>query len=180
MFDRFGRAAATCLDWIDWLTVNVAKLLLVAMGLLTFVSVIGRAVFHAPVPDDLLLSEIFMVAVVFLPLGWVQAQGVHMEVTVLTDLFPRKLQSRLFVFGLLCGLVAITGVAYVSLLDAIGAYVLEEVGYNSEFDILLWPVKALIPAGLFLWSLRMLVQLVWPGLRPGLDSHSRQLESLAE
>src|SRR5690606_10643019 len=72
---------------VDRVLVLIAQGLLGLMVAITFVSVVGRTFFNWSVPDDVILAEFLMVALVFLPLGWVQSIGGHLEVTVLTDLF---------------------------------------------------------------------------------------------
>lgn len=162
----FGHSVNRFMDRIDGFLILIAKLMLAFMVLVTFVSVIGRSFFNTSVPDDLLLAEMMMVALVFLPLSWVQSLGAHLEVTVLTDFFPRWLQNALVTLGLILGLLIFGVMAYLSGESAYEAYVFNEVAYNSMLNLRDWPAKAIIPLGLGWWCLRILVHLIWPRTRP--------------
>ncbi|WP_232802335.1 TRAP transporter small permease [Alloalcanivorax mobilis] len=151
---------------VDTVFIVIAKLMLCAMVLVTFLSVIGRTFFNTPLPDDLLISEMLMVALVFLPLSWVQSQGAHLEVTVLTDFLPKPVQTLLVSIGLLLGLAVFGTMTYVSWMSAHDAFVFDELAYNSVLDLRDWPAKMLIPLGLAWWCLRILTQLLWPASRP--------------
>lgn len=150
---------------VDRALVVVSQILLSAMVGITFVSVIGRAVFNRPVPDDLLLSEMLMVAIVFMPLSYVQSIRAHIEVTVLTDYFPHWLQETLVSVGLVLGIIAFGWMAWLSLGVAIESYEWGEIAYASTLGLPEWPIKALIPLGLSWWCLRMLIHLVMPWTR---------------
>lgn len=154
------------MDAVDRVLVFIAQLLLAAMMILTFVSVVGRGFFHKTVPDDLLISEMLMVGLVFLPLAHVQAVGAHIEVTVLTDLFSRKVQEWLVSMGLVLGIVTFGWMTWLGWLSAFDSFQTGGYGFSSTLYIPEWPVKMLIPLGLGWWCLRMLVQLVLPGARP--------------
>lgn len=155
---------------VDSVLVFLAKLILAGMVVVTFVSVVARTFFNSSVPDDLLINEMFMVALVFLPLGWVQSIGAHLEVTVLSDLFPDTVQKILISFGLLLGLVVFGGMTYVSWHTAYDSYVFDELAYNSVLSLREWPAMMLIPLGLGWWCLRLLVHLVLPSSRPAIES----------
>ena len=157
-----GHALTRFMNAVDRWLILFAQLMLAVMVLITFASVIGRTFFNTSIPDDLLISELLMVVLVFLPLGWVQSLGAHLEVTVLTDFFPEVIQKGLVSFGLLLGVMMFGGMAYVSWESAYEAYIFGELAYNSVLDLRDWPAKMLIPIGLGWWCLRMLVQLIWP------------------
>lgn len=159
---------------VDRVLVLIAQGLLGLMVAITFVSVVGRTFFNWSVPDDMILAEFLMVALVFLPLGWVQSIGGHLEVTVLTDLFPKKLVSFLVGVGLLFGFVMFALMTYLSWLSAYESFVYKEVAYASVLWLQEWPVRMLIPFGLAWWCLRMLTHLLWPQLRPQKESEFEQ------
>lgn len=180
----FGHSVNRLMDRIDGFLILIAKLMLAFMVVVTFVSVIGRSFFNTSVPDDLLLAEMMMVALVFLPLSWVQSMGAHLEVTVLTDFFPQWLQKALVTMGLCLGLLIFGVMAYLSGVAAYEAYVFNELAYNSMLNLPDWPAKAVIPLGLGWWCLRMLVHLVWPRIRPGeeteFDVALRETEAVSD
>lgn len=154
------------MDRIDGVIVLVGQILLSAMVAVTFVSVIGRTFFSHPLPDDVIFSEMMMVAVIYLPLSFVQKEGAHLEVTVLTGFFPMKVQSVLVSIGLVLGIVMFSIAAYQSTLSAYESYQFGVTAYASTLGLPEWPIRALIPIGLVWWCLRMLIYLVAPHTRP--------------
>jgi TRAP-type C4-dicarboxylate transport system permease small subunit len=166
MGETRGLAIVRFMDAVDRVVVVIAQLLLVAMVCVTFVSVVGRTFFNTSVPDDLLINEMIMVALVFLPLSYVQSVGGHLEVTVLSDLLPQKVQNALVTAALVLGIVVFGMVAYLSWGQFMEAWESGEIGYSSVLDIPEWPAKLLIPFGIAWWCLRMSVQLVLPAARP--------------
>lgn len=174
MGKRLGFLVVRAMDSVDRVLVVIAQLLLIAMVTVTFFSVFGRTFFNKTVPDDLLIMELLMVALVFLPLGYVQSIGAHIEVTVLSDLFPKRVQSILVALGLLLGVVVFGWMAYVGWLNAYSSYQLGEYGDSSVLYLPIWPAKMLIPVGLGWWCLRMLAQLMIPAARVKADTEAQQ------
>jgi TRAP-type C4-dicarboxylate transport system permease small subunit len=154
------------MDVVDRVLLRFAVVLLLAMVLVTFISTVGRALFKQALPDDILISEILMVAVVFLPLGHVQAGGEHLEVTVLSDRMSRLAQARLYVAGLVLGLLFVGSMTYFTARLAVESILTGELAYGSLLDIPEWLARSLIPIGLGWWWLRMAVQLCVPQTRP--------------
>lgn len=181
MIHRATSSILGFMDGVDRILIFAAQILLAAMMTLTFVSVIGRGFFNKTVPDGLLISEMLMVGMVFLPLAHVQAVGAHIEVTVLTDLFSRKVQEALVSVGLFLGIVAFGLMTWLGWTNAYESYLTGGYGFSSILYIPEWPVKMLIPLGLGWWCLRMLVQLVLPGARPAVaETELRQALDEAE
>lgn len=163
------------MDAVDRFVVLCAQLLLAAMVLLTFVSVVLRTFFESSVPDDLLMQEMLMVAIVFLPLSYVQSLGGHLEVTVFSDLLPKPMQDVLVTLGLFLGVLVFGGMTYLAWLSAHEAYVSGQLAYATMLGVPEWPAKMLIPIGLAWWCLRMMVQLFVPATRPEVaDTELRQ------
>jgi TRAP-type C4-dicarboxylate transport system permease small subunit len=154
------------MDAVDRLLMRIATVLLLSMVLVTFISSIGRAVFNRSLPDDILISEILMVAVVFLPLGYVQARGGHLEVTVLTERMAPRVQEYFYVAGLVLGLLFIGSMTYFTARLAIESFTTGELAYGSLLNIPEWLARGLIPIGLSWWWLRMALQLFLPQTRP--------------
>lgn len=161
-----GLAIVRFMDSVDRVIVLIAQALLVMMVLITFVSVVLRTFFNSSIPDDLLLSEMLMVAIVFLPLSYVQSLGGHLEVTVFSDLLPQGLQRFLVTCGLLLGVIMFGMMAYLSWGEFAHAWESGEIGYSSVLNIPEWPAKLLIPFGLGWWCLRLAVQFLVPSARP--------------
>lgn len=161
-----GLAIVRLMNSVDRVIVLIAQALLVMMVLITFVSVVLRTFFNSSIPDDLLMNEMIMVAIVFLPLSYVQSLGGHLEVTVFSDLLPQGVQKFLVTCGLLLGFVMFGMMTYLSWGEFAHAWESGEIGYSSVLDIPEWPAKLLIPFGLGWWCVRLAVQFLLPSTRP--------------
>jgi TRAP-type C4-dicarboxylate transport system permease small subunit len=160
------------MDAVDRVLMRGAVVMLMGMVLVTFISSVGRTLFNTSLPDDILISEILMVAIVFLPLGHVQARGGHLEVTVLTDRMSARAQERFYIAGLVCGLLFVGSMTYFTARLAVESFLSGELAYGSLLNIPEWIARGLIPLGLAWWCLRMGVQLFVPATRPRGASHA--------
>ncbi len=107
-------------DGMDRVLVAVAAL--IVMMLLTTVSVIGRYLFNAPIPDDLVMSEFLMVFMVFLPLSAVQAAREYVFVTIFTDWMSNNAKVMLETIGVMIGLFIFTIIAIAVFTDFFAAW----------------------------------------------------------
>lgn len=164
--DRISVMVVNGMNAVDKALVVLAQVILASLMVLTFINVIGRSVFHESVPDSLIFSEMMMVAVVFLPMGYVQSVGEHLEVTVLSDLFSLRVQKALFAVGLLFGFLVFGLMTWLGWLSAYDAFQSGVDKFGSVLYIPEWPARMMIPLGLGWWCLRMLVQFLLPRTRP--------------
>lgn len=142
--------------WIDRVVVFISVVALVAMMLLTTVSVIGRYLFAMPIPDDLVMSEFLMVFVVFLPLGAVQASREHVFVTIFTEWMSNRSKVVMETIGVLVGLGIFGIIACAVFTDflqawSVGAYV------DGPLELPEYPARFVAFFGLALFALRLLV-----------------------
>ena len=147
------------LQWIDRIAVVTAVVALVTMMLLTTVSGIGRYLFSAPIPDDLVMSEFLMVFVVFLPLGAVQAAREHVFVTIFTEWLANNTKVVLETIGVIVGLgifTVFTVAVYTDFHQAwsVGAYV------EGPLELPEYPARFVAFFGLALFAVRLLVDSV--------------------
>jgi TRAP-type C4-dicarboxylate transport system permease small subunit len=163
-FTRLDRAAAR----VDRIFVIAAELSLLALLLLLAVSIAGRTLFNASIPDRSLIAQNYlMVALVFFALGHVQKIGAHIEVTVLAGLVPARVNKAFRLFGLILGLVIFGGATWFSGVKAWQAYSVDALMFSSVLDLRDWPGLAVVTVGLAWWTLRMLLQLVEQLILPG-------------
>jgi TRAP-type C4-dicarboxylate transport system permease small subunit len=145
--------------WLDSALVVVAALALIVMMLLVTASVVGRYFFSAPIPDDLVMSEILMLFVAFLPLSYVQARREHVFVTVFTDWMSTNAKAVLDVFGILVGMCIFTVVAW-----AVTSLFIQSWGsgaYNyGPLRIPEWPGRFIVALGLSLLALRLVIDFI--------------------
>ncbi|PCM43259.1 TRAP transporter small permease [Marinobacter sp. ANT_B65] len=171
---RLSQSIPRAISSVDRQIVRFSQLLLALMVIVTFVSVVGRTFFSQSVPDDLLISEMLMVAIVFLPMGYVQSVGAHLEVTVVTDHLSRKIQSVLVTLGLILGVIFFGLMTWLSARAAWESWEFGVIAFGSALDLPEWPIRALIPLGLSWWCVRMCVQLIFPSSRPDHESELTQ------
>lgn len=159
------------IDIMDRAAVTVSQIALFTMMSVIFISIVGRSFFGVAIPDTVLLTETFMVFIVFLSLGHLQKLGGHLEVSLLADRVPPAV-NRLFVStGLCLGIVIFGAAAWFSGVTAWEAYMNDETFFSSLLDLREWPVRALVPIGLIWWALRMFLQLFAP-IESGADSRT--------
>lgn len=143
---------------VDRVLADVAGVALFAMMLLTVLSSAGRFLFAWPVPDAEAIAEMLLVAVVFLPMAWTQAQRQHVEVTLFTDFARAEIRRRLIWFGCLVGFVAFSMLTYAMSRGALRAY---ETGdsYLGVNEIVTWPARTIAVVGLAAFVLRLALDL---------------------
>jgi len=147
------------LDWLDKLLVVVAVAALVIIMLLTTVSVFGRYFFAAPIPDDLVMSEMLIVFVAFLPLGYVQARREHVFVTIFTDWMPNSPKVVMETIGVVIGFIIFTTVAVAVFTDFHEAW---KVGAYTEGPLELpeWPSRFIVFFGLAIFAIRLFIDAI--------------------
>lgn len=132
---------------------------LILMMVGTVASAFGAAVFSRPVPDIVMLDEVLMAFVVFLPLAFVQLRHDHIEVGIATDwLSPRPLMA-FKLFGMVVSLVIFGLLFYALVQGAWGAYEENDL-YAGEYSVPSWPMRAVAALGVGGYLVRLLVD-IW-------------------
>lgn len=127
---------ARCLRLV--ITVTAGTLLLTLMGL-TVCDVIGRYALNAPVKGAAELSELLLVATVFIGLPAVCLDGGHVTVDLITKNMPRITEApRLFITGV------ISTVVLVIVSWRLWAYGTQVAGYNLVTNNLRLPVAPVV------------------------------------
>ena len=143
------------LDAFDRALMAIAITALLLMTLVCVVSVGGRYLFNAPIPDDLTISEMLIVVLVFLPFARVQALRDHVAVNLLTDRMSPRAQEICWLLGLAVGIVLFTVLTAATFSDfygalAVGAYV------SGRLELPEWPARFAV----FLGCAALLLRLV--------------------
>ena len=136
----------------------VACAALLLMGAIVTASVVGRVVFNAPVPDDLIMVGLLMVCVIVLPLAYIERTDGHIVVTVISDWFPVRLQYLLRTVGNILFMGFFGTMGYMLALKVPGEFS-ENLYYDGHWDIPTWPMKAMFAAGVFILVLRCLISM---------------------
>jgi TRAP-type C4-dicarboxylate transport system permease small subunit len=134
----------------------LAGAVLLGMGLIIVASILGRVLFLRPIPDDLLMVGLLNVAVIVLPLAYVESRRGHIAVTVTTDWLGVRAQGALRAFGALAMAVFFGGIGFMVARRmpgeiSRGAY------YDGVLQIPTWPMKAVFGAAILLFVARLLV-----------------------
>ncbi len=150
--------ALRLLTLIENAAVWLACLSLLVMGGIVATSVLGRELFNAPVPDDLLMIGLLMVCVIMLPLAYVERGNGHIVVTVIADRLPGRLQAVLSAFGrLLFGLFL--GTMGVIIAWKVPSEFAQKLYYDGRLEVPTWPMKAVFVVATAIFLLRLLVNI---------------------
>ena len=144
------------LQLYDRISVVASVAALVILMVQVCISVTGRYLFNAPIPDDLVISEFLMVFIVFLPLSSIQAAREHVFVTIFTEWMPNHVKVLFETFGVIVGLIAFTIVAVAVFTDFqhawhYGSYV------EGLWQLREWPPKLALFLGVALFAVRLWV-----------------------
>lgn len=151
------------IDRLDRVLLACATVGMAAMMIMTGVSVLGRYFFNRPVPDDVVINQMLMVLIVFLPMAHVQKLRQHVTVTLFSDWLAPAGISRLEVFGRVLSLIFYGLLAATAFAATWKAYDISDIEYG-ELDLLTWPVHAAMTLGLVGFVLRLLLELIRPSL----------------
>ena len=151
----FRRAQALLEDAALFLAGSV----LLIMGLIIVASIVGKTVFLRPIPDELLMVGLLNVAVIVLPLAYVERHRGHITVTVTTDWMSVRARGVLRAFGALAMGVFFGGIGYMvvrRMPDEImrGAY------YDGVLQIPTWPMKAVFGLAILLFVSRLILSIL--------------------
>ncbi|UIJ73423.1 TRAP transporter small permease subunit [Aurantimonas sp. HBX-1] len=138
------------LEVIRWLNIGAAVAACLVMLLMMFhitLDVGVRYFLNGQIVGTLeWVSFYYMVALVFLALGYVEIKNENIRVDLFVQMMPRKVQLALYVFSCLLGLVFFGMLFWQTLLDAVGATRRGEEAM-SNFRFLIWPARWALPIG---------------------------------
>lgn len=141
------------LDLIEDLALWAACAALLIMGALVTGSVIGRGLFNAPIPDDLLMIGLLMVCVIVLPLGYVERGNGHIVVTIIADRLPPLIRKTLLIVGKLV-FAAFLGTMGFVIAQKVPAEFSQKLYYDGQLEVPTWPMKAVFAFGVLVFLLR--------------------------
>lgn len=133
--------------WLAGGLAAIAGLALLAMMLQTVVDVAMNNLMGRPIEGNLeVMSAYHMVALVFLPLAFVEIKHEHITVDLLVQTFPDRVRRTLDVFAYLVCSIFFGLLAYQTGLDAIESLRIGEILMTS-IQITIWPAKFSLPIG---------------------------------
>ncbi|MCE8021055.1 TRAP transporter small permease [Halomonas sp. MCCC 1A11036] len=145
---------------ISYALAVVAALSLGLMMLHVTADVIGKHFFNSPIPGTTeVVASYYMVAVVFLPLAWVEVREGSIVVELLYGLFPLAAKKVLLAVATTLSAFFYGGLAWLSWAPALHAWKIGEV-VEGAWRVVIWPTKFLLPLGLALACLVMTIRLI--------------------
>ena len=135
-------------------------ILLLAMAITVFYSVVVSYAFHNPSAVAIELSKVLMVPGMIVTAAYIQRHNEHLRVTFLSSRFPQKVQTVLFeILTPILAVVVVSVMVWKAWDAAYYSYVMGETGY-SAWGQPLWPVKMTIPIGYGVLLVTLVAQLV--------------------
>jgi C4-dicarboxylate transporter DctQ subunit len=124
----------------------------------TAVEIIGRHLFNQPIPGYMENTELMMLAIAFLGIGYNQRIGAHVRM----DLIIKKIKGRYYHISeallLVLSLAAYTCICIYSFKFAMNAYRVGDVTEYLYFPT--WPAQLCIPVGTFFLCIRFVIQII--------------------
>lgn len=132
---------------IERIMLELAAVSVLALVVLITASIIARGVFHANVPDTIILVRELMIPSIILPLAAATANRSHIAVTFVTDAMSPAWRSRLVLFGWVVAMLAVMPLIYAAWRDFSHAWNRNSF-YDGELQLPQWPMRFVFLAGL--------------------------------
>lgn len=164
--NMFSRILGRSIDAATW----ISAIALVLMMTHITADVIAKYVFSSPLPGTIaIVSQYYMVAVVFVPLAFAERRSGHISVEVLTERLPLKVSRPLnagaaLYSAIIFGLLTWRGLGEALRKTDVGSFIIEQ-----DVRIDTWPAYFLLPIGAGLIVAALIYKLV-RYLRGGDDS----------
>lgn len=136
-----------------WLA-RMGGYILLGMMLLTTCDVIGRYVFNSPITGAYEVTEVMMVTVIFLFIGYTQAEKGHISIDLVVRLLPKKVRVTIDIITHLLSLFIIILITWMNILRC-----LELMRRNEVTAILYIPVSPfllILAIGCFVYSIELI------------------------
>lgn len=132
----------------------------IAMMLNIVADVVAKLVWNAPIQGTVEMSSYYyMVALVMLPMAFVEMQDQQISVDLLFNHFPTWLQKLALVFSCLAAAAILAVMTWRTGLDAMRALRVGEVVMGGR-EVIVWPSRMVLPFGFGLASLAAFLRAV--------------------
>ncbi|OWU83031.1 hypothetical protein ATO6_20585 [Oceanicola sp. 22II-s10i] len=135
---------------------GISVLTIIVLTLVISISVIGRNVFAAPIPDDIIIAENMMPLIVCLPFALVTARRGNLEVEIFTGWLPVRANNALSALGHLLGFLCFTAIAW-CVWDGVLRDLDTRQYYEGMLHIPVWPGKVIFVLGVVTFCFRLLL-----------------------
>ena len=163
---------------IVWLCVASLALASVFLGILVIAGagdVITTTVLHSPVPSALEISEISLVAIVFLGLAQAQHKNAHITVDILAQNLKGPMRWFSRALAHVGAIVFFFAIGWYGLLEAIHSYGINEVA-DGLYPIPKWPARFLLAFGCIIAGCEAVRQLIRHALGLTVEDQDEHLE----
>jgi TRAP-type C4-dicarboxylate transport system permease small subunit len=162
------RAGNPLLDVLDRILAAAAHLLLAVgaivialMAVHVMADVSSRYLFNAPLPGTIeVVSLYYMVAVIYLPLAYVQSRRQHIVVVQFTDWLPERARRFIDAMVGLLGTAVLFLLTWRGTMEAIRATEVGQQSIAGTYAITSWPPRWFVPFGLAVMALYTITQSV--------------------
>ena len=147
------------LRFLDQSLLVMAAIAFFVMLSVTTLSIVGRYLLSAPIPDDVVINELLMVFVVFLPMAYAQRLKQHFFVTLLSDRLSRKGSLALETLGNFVGFLLLCLLSYASWQSFMDSFSMR--AFNAGvLQLPEYPSKFMLFLGVALMTLRLALDVV--------------------
>ena len=136
----------------------IAAVFIFGLMLLGVAQVLGRQLFHMPVPGYIDFVEISISSFAFLGIAYCQRVGTHVRMELFLNMAKGRLHFAMETVSTLAALFIIGVLIWYSYEHFLRAYELGDSTIDAELPV--WPSKLAVPVSFALLWLRLLVQLV--------------------
>ena len=136
-----------------WLA-KVGGYVLLGMMLLTTCDVIGRYIFNAPITGAYEITEVMMITVVFLFLGYTQAQKGHISIDFVIQLLPQKMRMTIDIVTHLVSLFIMILIGWMNILRCLELMRINEV--TPILHVPISPFFLILAIGCFVYSIEFI------------------------
>jgi TRAP-type C4-dicarboxylate transport system permease small subunit len=139
--DKLIRFIAQFFGWI-----SVLAILFLMLG--TSIDVFSRNIFSQPIAGIFEVSELFMVVLVYLGLGWTQIDNAHIKVNLFVDKMPPRINALCQFIAYLAVVIFVLILAYSTTKEAYRSFSIKEFRWGY-IEIPIWWAKILLSVGLW-------------------------------
>ncbi len=141
----------------------VGVVLIGVMVLHVTAEVIARSLFRAPIPATIeIATYYYMIAVAFVPLGYVQWRREHIEAEAIADFVPVRLRKAAAFLGMLASIGICLALVYGSVLAAMRQTQVGAAMWTTVGQLPVWPGRWMLPLGFGAMAVVMIYQLFYP------------------
>lgn len=153
--DIFERVTSVIAKYLFYVAVGAVAV----SGVMTGIDVIMRYFLSRPIPGIYQLQEIFLVAMIALPLAYDQEKKLHIRVDILFSLFKGKARPAFELITVMIAFVLFGLATWTTGQAAWKSFVTGDY-YLGAVHYPYWPSKTMIPLGTSLLCLRLLIEAV--------------------